>query len=236
MIYTESYRVRWHDTDASRRVRPSALLVFMQETANLQMETLGPSLSQMRDQDHLGFILSKLKLNMYDPLYAFDEIMVDAWTCPSRGYSFQRCFRIRKGEQVIAEATSVWALLDLEKQTFVRREDFTYGFEDDAPLDISLPRRIALPDGLQSLGTRSIRYSDLDYNMHMNNTRYPDMLCDFLPSDLIPRIRSITLSFLREAPMGAAFDVLGKQDDDRFCFRTVNDEGKPCLEAEMTLS
>ena len=58
MIYTEHYRVRWHDTDANRTVRPSQLLVYMQETANLQMEKYGPSLSHMRDVDQKAFILS----------------------------------------------------------------------------------------------------------------------------------------------------------------------------------
>ena len=101
MKYTEKMKVRWHDTDLYRCVRPSEILVYMQETANLQLESMGKSLDAMRDNEGLAFILSKIKLVFHKPLYAYDEISVRTWTCAGMGFSFNRCFDIHRGDELI---------------------------------------------------------------------------------------------------------------------------------------
>ena len=62
MRYSEIRQTCWHETDAQRHVRPSQLLVYMQETSNQPVSSFGTSLDELRDQKHLGFILSKLRL------------------------------------------------------------------------------------------------------------------------------------------------------------------------------
>ena len=236
MKFTQTATVRWHDTDANRTVRPSALLVLMQECAGAHLAHFGLSLETLRDRDGLAFLLSKIKILFHEPLYAYEEVTVETFTIPCRGYAFHRGFRILRGETLIAEALSVWALLDLNSKALVRREAFSYGFEDDEPLDFDLPRRIALPvDDLRPLGERRIVYSDLDYNMHMNNTHYPDMLCDFLPLEESARLSSMTLSFLREAPFGATLRMMGAEEENTRYFRTLGEDGLPCLDAEVVL-
>ena len=89
---------------------------------------------------------------------------------------------------------------------------------------------------LTEVGKRSILYSDIDYNMHMNNTRYPDMLCDYMPIDAVGRITGMTLSYLREASYGDTLTVLRGESDGSYYFKTVNSVGETCLEAIVTLS
>ena len=237
MKYTENYKIKWHDTDAARRVRPSEVLVYMQETANLQVDNSeGKSLDSLRDTEKLAFILSKIKLVFHAPLHAYDEISVNTWTCESRGYSFNRCFDIHRDGGLIAEAISFWALLDLESKRLVRCDSFSLGLEPEPPLDIVVPRRIKQPDCETSvLGTRKIRYSDIDYNMHMNNTKYPDMLCDFMPIEKVGEIKEMTLEFLHESALGDTLTFHGCYSDNRYYFKTVNENGDTCLVAEVVV-
>ena len=87
---------------------------------------------------------------------------------------------------------------------------------------------------MQEVGERKIVYSDIDYNGHMNNTHYPDMLCDFTPGIRARRAVGITLSFLGEATFGHVLRVLrADRGEHEFYFRTVNEEGKTCLEAML---
>ena len=69
----------------------------------------------------------------------------------------------------------------------------------------------------------------------MNNTRYADMLCDFMPYEKTSQIKGISLSYLHEASFGSTVKVYRAENDGKFSFRTVNDEGKACLEAEIIL-
>ena len=71
--------------------------------------------------------------------------------------------------------------------------------------------------------------------MHMNNTRYADMLCDFMPLEDIPKIKGMSLSYLHEAAFGDVIKIYAKRSDGRYSFRTVNQNGITCLEAEVLI-
>lgn len=234
MKYTENYKIKWHDTGADRNVRLSQYLVYMQETANLQLLANGTSLDAVRDEMRLGFILSKIKLIFRNKLESYENISVNTWTCPSRGFTFSRCFEIERNGEKVAEAISFWALLNIDTKMLTRVDGFDLGLESEAPLEIEVPRRIKPPEGeLSLLGKREIRYSDIDYNMHMNNTKYPDMLCDFMPMDKIGKVREMTLEFLHESALGDTLSFYGASNGDRFYFKTVNENGDACLTAEV---
>ena len=235
MIFSQNYKTSWHDTDARRRVRPTQLLVYMQETSNRHLESMGHDLDKLRDGRGLAFLLSKIRLAIYEPLYAYEDITVQTWTTESHGYAFNRFYRIMRGETVIADADTVWALVSLEDRQLCRADSIDFGFEHEGTVDIGLPTRfrIGKTDTLELIGQRRIVYSDLDYNMHMNNTKYADMLCDFMPYDDVANIRGISLSYLHEAAFGDNISIYCKREAGKYDFRTVNSDGTTCLEAEI---
>lgn len=237
MIFSLNYTTRWHDTDANRIVRPTQILVFMQEASNHHIKALGHDLDKLRDEQGLAFLLSKIRLALYKPLYAFENITVETWTTPSRGFSFNRFFRIKRGDEVIAAADTTWALISLKTGELCKVDTFDFNFEHEEPIDIGLPTRFRVPkqELLELVGERKIVYSDLDYNMHMNNTRYADMLCDFMPYDKIAQIKGISLSYLHEAAFGNTVKIYRTDDGQKFDFRTVNENSTVCLEAEILL-
>jgi len=237
MIFQENHTTRWHDTDAFRRVTLTQMLVYMQEASNHHMESVGMPLDTLRDEKGLAFILSKMRIAVYEPLYAFEDITVQTWTCPSRAFSTERFYRIKRGDVIIADAASTWALVDIENKTPVTQAQSGLVFEDEEMPTLDVPLRFKLPKDaeLYSLGKRRIAYSDLDYNMHMNNTKYANMLCDFMPIDEVGKIKGMLLCYVREAAFGDEIEVLcAKVGNDRF-FRTVNSKGEICLEAQVVL-
>jgi len=236
MKFSYRFITKWHDTDANREVRPSQILAYMQETSHHHLIASGMSLDELRDSRGLAFILSRIVLRVYAPLYANQEIDVQTWVCESRGLSFQRGFRILRGEETVAEAFSVWALLDLNAGKLLPVSEFPYDIEPDPSLGAAFAGRLRLPplDAMQQIGERKIVYSDIDYNGHMNNTHYPDMLCDFTPDITACRATEFTLSFLREAPFGATMKIYrAPRPNGGFFFRTVNSLGETCMEASV---
>ena len=237
MIFTEHYHVRWHDTDFNLVATPSALLTFMQETANHHLNDLGTPLDEIRDTKGIGFILSKLALQVYTPLHAYDQIDVQTWVGDDHGFRFHRAFRILRGNETIAEALTVWALIRLSDHTLVRVEDFDAPFLPEPLPAMKIPARIRFPlDPLQDRGTRTVRYSDADYNEHMNNTRYPNMLCDFLPDMHGKYVSSLNLSYANEAHLGETLRGYVGQDDEAWYVRTLRENGDVNAEARITLA
>lgn len=236
MKWTEKYRINTHDCDPAGFVRASLVLRYMQETANLQMKNLGPTNEQLRDEGR-AFLLSRINMSLYNPLYAGDEIEVSSWGCESRGVSFNRCYQIRRGHEIMAEASSVWGLVGIEDHKLYRIEDIKLGFGTDEPLELDAPKRVHIPRelNLALVGERTIVYSDLDYNNHMNNTNYPDMLCDFVPDMVGRRVASLGISFAHEARLGEVLKVYMTESEDMYYFRTVRSDGQINVEAIMTL-
>ena len=239
MIYQENLTTRWHDTDATLAVRPSQMLVYMQEMAFSHLDSVGRNLDRLRYDEGLAFILTRLTLQFYKPLAPCETITAQTWVCEGRGLNFPRCFRlVKENGDVAAEAVSSWVLIDLGTHLPVRAKDFDYGFSAEEPLNFVTPRRFTVPDGMAEVGSRRIVYSDIDYNGHMNNTRYPDMVCDYLPDGVVPRIRTMHLEFAKEAKFGSTLRVLrgertAETGETVYLVQTIDEQGELCLAAEV---
>lgn len=232
MKWTENYRINSHDCDAAGKVRPSLVLRYMQETANLQLRTLGPTAEALVAADK-AFILSRINISQYAPLYAYDDITVSSWACESHGVTFNRCYQMRRGEDIVAEAASVWALIGISDRKIYRVEDIELGFSVDEPLELDAPRRVHIPRELtlSLVGERNVVYSDIDANNHMNNTNYPDMLCDFIPDMAHKRMLGCSINFANEARLGETLKIYMRESDGTYYFRTVRTDGAINVEA-----
>ena len=242
MYYTRSYTNMWHDTDACGFVRPSRLLEYMQETANLQCRDYGMDLNDLFYQKGMGFLLSRSQIRIDAPLRAYEEIEVRTWCPPSRALSFLRNFQVLRGGLVVAEALTTWALMDVNRKALIKVTDFDGEFPLGDPLDeTTLPKRVRIGSSLTLpvVGQRRTVYSDLDFNRHMNNTKYADMLCDHIPDMEGKYVSSLSMAYLHEAAYGDEITVCRAQAEDApdgFLFKTLNQSGVTCLEARITLS
>ena len=238
MKFTQRYTVKWHDTDANRQVRPSALVTYLQETANEHLIHIGISLDELRDQYGLAFILGGLSVRAYEPLSSGDAIEVETWTCGEKGFRHNRCFRVLREGKTVAEATSQWALVNLKDGSLVKVENMPCRIEPEEPITLSdLPPRLRMSplSQMELVGERRIVYSDIDYNGHMNNTRYPDMLCDFIPEMRESRVTGMVLSYRKEAAFGHTLRVFRQKAEGGYLLCTVDEDGNVCTEALVKL-
>lgn len=232
MKFTQNYTIRWHDTNANREITPSAILTLMQETTNHHIKTMYPSLEYIRDVLHQAFILTKVYMRFYKPAHAYETITVETWTgVESRGFTFFRSFCVKRGDEVIADALTNWCLIDTETHKLLPVTKFENNFIDEPSLDVNMPRKIKFPDELEFISTRKIVYSDIDYNKHMNNTHYPSMLIDFLPSPEQYRVKELMLSFVSGAIYNDEIEIHRAYEDSTFYFKTISSSQKTCLEA-----
>ena len=210
MIYSEDLQIRWHETDLNRAIRPSAVLAVMQETANHQLHDAKMDLDDLRDEKRVAFILSRLAAKVYSPLRAYEKITSQTWTCPSRGWNHERCFRVLRGGAPVVECWSSWALLSFAERRLLPVDALEYPVSpEEKILPSGIPCRFRVPPvrEMEFAGKRVIRYSDIDYNGHMNNTKYPDMLADLLPEPTKVWVNGFSLAFLQEAKFGSELSI-----------------------------
>ncbi|MBQ8584339.1 MAG: hypothetical protein IJ488_07020 [Clostridia bacterium] len=222
-----------HEVDYNGIAKTSSIMKYIQTAAQSQLTERGYSYDGLRSMSR-AFILSKFRLEIAAPLHAYAPYKAISFPCESRGYSFLRCYGLECDGVTVARAVSVWALIDTESRALVKVDDFELGLPLLPPLDLSLGH-IRLPSELTEVGNYGVHYGDVDQNMHMNNTKYPDMYSNFLPLKG-KMISSITVNYQSEAEIGERLRVERAESSGRYFFRTTRSDGKVNSLAEIRLS
>ena len=232
VYYRKNIEVDIHDVDFNGVARASSLMRYIQSSAQSQLTDNGLSYDELKSRKR-AFIISRMKIEFSETVRAYEKLEALTYPCDSRGFSFLRCYALERDGQPIARAVSVWALIDTETRSLVKVSDFELGLETYSPLDIALTR-ISHPSEMVKVGEYTVEYGMVDQNRHMNNTVYPDMYSNFLPLEN-KRIKSISISYLGEAPMGDRLTVMRGCVDGVYYFRTIRSDGKINSEAEIEL-
>lgn len=228
-----------HDTDARHIARPSSVWRWLQEAANRQMRAEGPSYDDLMERG-LSFLLSRMCVDFIRPISQYEELTVETFGLPSRGYSFERGYRLfDEAGATVAAGLSVWALYDLNTRRLARTETLGEGYSGGVAPELSTPTRFLIPDtvSLSLVGERRVVWSDVDVNLHVNNTGYPNILCDYLPDPGAGELLGMSINYRNEAKLGETMTILyGEEatpEGNRRCwFRTLAGE-KINVEAMM---
>ena len=249
-LYQKNDAVTCQMTDRFGFCRLSDTLRFLQEAAAEQLELCGPDEKTLSEQ-HRAFFLSRISVELDVPLLRGERVLSETWPCASsRGYAFDRCYRLTKaGENAPAvRAVSQWAMISTDDRRLVRVEDSGFFYSRDEALTVSIPLRFRIPKTAEWIpcGEKKVSYSDADRNGHMNNTHYPDLVCDALPAlnetgtPTPIRVTAFAAAFLHEAPIGETLSLFRTELPDEnglYYFRTVRvSDGETNMEAAVRLS
>lgn len=237
--YSYPISIDVHDVDYNGVARASSLLRYLQSAAQLQLTAHCHSYDELKAANRV-FVLSRIRMEFSDTVRAYDPLIATSYPCESRGYSFLRCYRLERDGVTIGRAASVWALLDTERHALVRVDQFDLGIPLLPFTNELTVSHIKLPAELRKIGEYRVRYADADQNRHLNNTRYLDLFCEFLPMEK-KRICAATVSYLNEAPLGDLLSVeygegIGEEGLPAFFFRTRRGDGRVNAEAEIVLA
>ena len=233
MEYRMKCEVDVHDVDYNGIAKTSSIMKYIQSAAQCQLTESGLSYDNLKNANK-AFVLSRIKLEVLKPLTEYTPLTATTYPCESRGYSFLRCYSLEADGEVVARAISVWALIDTESRALVKVNDFELGLTTMPQNELVLGP-MKLPSSMTDIGGYGVHYGDVDRNMHMNNTKYPDMYANFLPLQN-KMIKSITINYSSEAQIGEKLRVQRGEADGYYYFRTVRSDGKVNSEAQIELA
>ena len=236
MKFSYSFRVSSQDLDLNGIVSATAVMRYIQETANLGHEEFGPTMNELRASGK-AFVLVRVALDIYKPIYGMDEIQAFSWLSESRGYGYVRNTVIERNGEKIAAMTAYWGVIDIEKRQPLRVEEIALGFgNDDDKLEVISPARFRTNGvELKELGDYKVVYGDCDENIHLNNTNYPRIYAGFIPDMLGKRVKHLSINYHHEARLGASFKVYGGENDGALLFKTMLEDGNVGSEARIVL-
>ncbi len=234
MKWLEHYRLGAAETDINNIASASSVMRYLQDCANGHLAAVRPSYDELFERG-LAFVLSRMSVIFREELRTHDEFDCETWAAGSKGVTFNRCYRIKKGELVSVEASSAWALLDVNRGRPCRVADSGADYHDEEPLELDMPTRFRIPSTPEpvKVGERLVEYADCDINGHMNNAKYPDILCGYTGDMKGRRLERMNINFLNEAPLGEKLTIYHAELCGVHYLRTLREDGRTNVEAEL---
>ena len=182
-IYKKTCTITDLHTDCFGRARPSALAFLAQNVAGDHCKLLKLDWDTLAKRNLFWAIIRQRIQISRLPLRG-ETITVETWPLPTTRAAFPRATvgYDAQGNELF-RVMGLWILMDLQTRGMVipgksgvELEGITRGNELASPGSI-------LPKQLENTLPRTVVFSELDRNGHMNNTRYLDWVMDLLPAD-----------------------------------------------------
>lgn len=180
-------------------------------------------------------MLSRLALRIHDCPRAGEVLTITTWENGARGAHVQRVYEMEDQEgRLRVSIKSDWILIDPVTRKILRPSAFTAKPIGTCPKEIDCPEphKIALPrEGTEDLGTRIVRWSDLDGNGHLYSGNYGDIVWDALPEDLRDQVpREFQINYSKEATLGEELRLVGVREGETYRMEGLGPEA-PCFTA-----
>lgn len=200
--WTSEYPINTFLVDSSAHLGLMGALTAIQETAWTHAETLGFGMKEMEEKG-IFWVLVRQTLRMQKWPVLGHKLAVETWVRRPAGLYALRELSLRDattGED-IGQCMTTWLALSRQTKTICPIDDLmkwneicddrTHGFDTE---------KIVVQKDLRKVAAFDVRNSDLDINMHVNNTKYAQWILDALPHD-IQRQKHLTeyaVNFLSE--------------------------------------
>ena len=234
-IFHKDFKLTFSMCNKNKKISLAQLLLLTTDTAVEDYHQRGYTWDMLYE-NHMFILLSRVSFHFINRPVTNQFITVETWEEKPDSIQLNRKYRIvdTNTKEILVTGDSSWMVVNTEKRRIIPAKHFTLRPEPTIKTDFDgLPLgKIAVPENMDHLATREIRFSDLDANAHTNNSRYGDFIMDSLPQSLQEsEFSDIRINYSHEAVLGETLDiaanfngnetiVVGKQDNDT-CFEAV---------------
>jgi len=235
-IYNEESEIRFGNIDKSDSLTLASTFDFFQEAAISHAEILGVGREAMKQSGHV-WILSRLSVFIKARPMFGEKIIIRTWPRSSNKLFAIRDYDIhlaadmpdhkdRPGsDKALVRGRSAWLVVDIEKHRPLRPQiaveklpanENANALPGENPEGNDPPPSLAARDfTLTEPVLRRACYSDIDYNGHVNNTRYIQWIQDLLEPEILEKAKQIRLdiNYLAEVLYGETISLYSTAKD-----------------------
>lgn len=208
-IYVQNFTMDDVFVDCLDKMKPSMILYLAQVMGGRHSELLHVDYDTLASRQ-LFWAVTRHRVQVTRLPLRGETIRVETWPLPATHAAFPRSVVAydAQGNEVF-RCMTLWVLMDSNTRRMI-----TPGKSGIIVAGTHRAGELPAPTGLipRPLGTvvtRTVRFSDLDRNGHMNNTRYMDWIDDLYSSAFhqTHALREFTACYLAEAREGDTLDM-----------------------------
>ncbi|MGL5378949.1 acyl-[acyl-carrier-protein] thioesterase [Clostridium sp.] len=204
--FSKDYEIHYYEVDCNLNCTIKSLINFIEDIGTTQSEGLGVGIDYLNERK-MAWVFYQYDINI--KRYPRHGETIKIVTEP---YGFKRFYALRSydmydesGEKIV-EAKAVFFLIDIEKRRAMRvpaDQYEVYGVDGDIKGNVNIERLEKLEEAMYSKSF-GVRFSDIDSNNHVNNTKYVEWAMESLPVEIIKdyELERIVVTFEKECHYG----------------------------------
>ncbi len=208
-IYQQNFQVTDNCVDCYGRLKTSMILYYVQEVAGRHFD------KELMDYDALAergmfWAVIRQRVQILRLPTRGETIRVETWPMPTTRVAYPRSVvAYDEAGQEVFRSISIWVLMDLRSRNMILP-----GKSGISVVGTLRGNELAAPNALPAKNlvhhrTRTVCYTDLDRNGHMNNTRYMEWIDDLLPAAFHQShpVKEFTVCYMSETREGQELDM-----------------------------
>lgn len=236
-MYEYQTRVRYSEIDFLGKLSLPGLIDYFQDCSIFHSEDLGVGIEYL-DRQQMFWALSswQIIINEYPKMGEFVTIGTAPYAF--KGFTGYRNFWVKdENQNIIICANSIWSLIDKTKQRPVKPTDemiSTYQLSEKIPMNY-VDRHIKMSGKETEFSEMTVKYHNIDTNLHVNNGQYIQIGLDYLEKKEIEGIRQLRAEYKMQAVLGTK--LYPKRFDYENCIyiSLQNEFGKCYCNMEFTI-
>ena len=200
-MYKKEFIISNNDVDYRFNLKPANLYRIFQDIALKATEEVGSDSISLSKRG-IDWVITRMDVEIKRLPRCNEKITVCTYPGKDLAMLYPRYFYILdENNNVIIRASSIWALIDAKtRKVIVDKDTIKKLPPETSEYELPLPGKIAASEEKNLIETRTIHYSDLDFNCHMNNVRYVELLMDVHDFEFYKTHRPtfISLNYMKE--------------------------------------
>ena len=194
------------DVDVDKKLRLSSLFAYFQDIACEHAGIIGPDIDSLSQDYRVAWILMRMRVEINRLPSIYEEVKLTTWPIGEK-VLFDRDYSVADADgNLIVKCASTWILMDLDKREIVKKRPFAF-YPIEFPKDRVLstkPSKVKLPGEPIFQFEKTVSFSDIDYNNHLNNAKYLDYVSDCISLETYKnfKINVIEVNYANEAKIG----------------------------------
>jgi len=224
MIYETKIRLYNSYFDTNDRISPKAILNIFQDMASYHAVKIGIGYEEMLEKN-LYWVLSRIKYDIIRMPKIDEEVIIKTWPHEKGRIDFDRDIIILSlhGE-ILIKGTTKWCVIDTNTRTLQRTTNVNYnGMTVNEKNYEEKFNKIIIPQLPQKdIYQHKVVFTDLDHNLHMNNTNYALLVCNSCQNKTFTHFE---INYLNECVLDDEIIISLIIDNDKeIIIGTVNDK------------
>lgn len=223
---TIRYRISTSDVDMRKNYKAFSFMSAAQDAANMHASAIGFGYDDLIGKG-IVWVLSRMNVKFLRAPVWGENVSMSTWHKGRDGVFSLRDFEVNSEDsgEPLVKATSSWLLISTETRRMLR-PDHVLG---DTGLETALDRdalsehcgKIVPPAETVHAFTKEAMFSDIDFNMHVNNAKYVEWAFDAIDPAVLAghELEEYGICFNHEARLGDRIDIL--RHDEGACFHYI---------------